>query len=69
MKKELSTRIREGLISTPYLQEENINVHLTASMGLVTFPHDAKDKKELLAAADQCLFQSKERGKNRITVR
>lgn len=61
-------RIRLGLVSTPYLQEEEINVQVTASFGLATFPHDARDKRELLAAADQCLFQSKERGKDRITT-
>ena len=39
-----------------------------ASFGLACYPHDAKDKHELLAEADRCLFQSKARGKNRITV-
>ena len=30
--------------------------------------HDARDKRELLAAADDCLFRSKADGKNRISV-
>jgi diguanylate cyclase (GGDEF)-like protein len=61
-------RIREGLASTAYLQEERLNVRVTASFGLATFPQDARDKKELLAAADRCLFQSKASGKNTISV-
>lgn len=61
-------RVKEGLTSTRYLHEEGIDLKVTASFGLATFPHDAKDKKELLAAADDCLFQSKARGKNRISV-
>jgi diguanylate cyclase (GGDEF)-like protein len=61
-------RMKEGIASTPFLQDEKINVKLTASFGLATYPHDAKDKRELLAAADRCLFQSKERGKNRTTL-
>jgi GGDEF domain-containing protein len=50
------------------LQKEKINAHVTASFGLATFPHDAIDKRELLAAADGCLFRSKADGKNRISV-
>lgn len=61
-------RVKEGLTSTRYLLEEGIDLKVTASFGLATFPHDAKDKKELLAAADDCLFQSKARGKNRISM-
>ncbi len=61
-------RMKEGIASTPFLQDENINVKVTASFGLATYPQDAKDKRELLASADRCLFQSKERGKNRITL-
>ena len=61
-------RIKEGIASTAFLQDEKINAKVTASFGLATFPGDAKDKRELLAAADRCLFQSKERGKNRITL-
>lgn len=62
-------KLRQGLVAAKFLIEENINLHITASIGLATFPDDSKDKKELLSAADQCLFQSKERGKNRVTVR
>jgi diguanylate cyclase (GGDEF)-like protein len=61
-------RLRRALTTTPFLQKEKINVHLTASFGLATFPHDAKDKHELLAEADRCLFRSKADGKNRISV-
>jgi diguanylate cyclase (GGDEF)-like protein len=61
-------RIKEGVAATAYLQEERLNVRVTASFGLATFPQDARDKKELLAAADRCLFQSKASGKNTISV-
>jgi diguanylate cyclase (GGDEF)-like protein len=61
-------RMQQAISETAFLQKENINAHLTASFGLACYPHDAKDKHELLAEADRCLFQSKARGKNRITV-
>jgi len=60
-------RMKRAIESTPFLQKENIQAHLTASFGLASFPHDAKDKRELLAEADRCLFKSKTEGKNRIT--
>jgi len=61
-------RMQQAIAETAFLQKEKIDAHLTASFGLACFPHDAKDKHELLAEADRCLFQSKAEGKNRITV-
>ena len=66
--REKTERLRRGLMAEPFLQEEKIDLHITASLGLATYPDDAWSKRDLLAAADQCLFRSKERGKNRVTV-
>ncbi len=60
-------RMKEVIVETPFLHKEHINAHLTASFGLASYPVDAKDKHELLAEADRCLFQSKTEGKNRIS--
>lgn len=59
--------IRRAISSNLFLQTENICVKVTASFGLAVFPDDAKDKKQLLLAADNCLFRSKRSGKNRIS--
>jgi diguanylate cyclase (GGDEF)-like protein len=59
--------MKQAILSTPFLQKEDINARLTASFGLAAFPEDATDKRALLAEADRCLFQSKLEGKNRIT--
>jgi diguanylate cyclase (GGDEF)-like protein len=70
-KAQATTKVRKLkriLTTTPFLQKENLHVHLTASFGLATFPHDAHDKRELLAEADRCLFHSKSAGKNRISI-
>lgn len=61
-------RMREAINSTAFLHRDGIDAHLTASFGMACYPHDAKDKHELLAQADRCLFQSKAAGKNRVTV-
>jgi len=60
--------IRKGVRSTAYLRQEKIHLNVTASFGLASFPDDARDKKQLLMAADQCLFQSKKEGKDRISM-
>lgn len=61
-------KMRRAISTTPFLQKEGIDAALTASFGLAAFPDDARDKRSLLAAADQCLFQSKTTGKNRIAT-
>ena len=61
-------RLKAALTATLFLQRERRRVRVTASFGLATYPHDAKDKRELLAGADRCLFHSKATGKNRISV-
>jgi diguanylate cyclase (GGDEF)-like protein len=61
------SRMREAIATTSFLQRDGVHAHLTASFGLACFPEDARNKRELLAAADRCLFESKAAGKNRIT--
>ena len=54
--------IRSRLANTSYVLSEGIVVHLQASYGVATFPHDAKDLNGLVAAADQALFAIKKSG-------
>lgn len=60
--------MRKKISSTSYLQGEKSHPRITASFGLATFPDDAREKIQLLMVADQCLFQSKKNGKNRISI-
>ncbi|HER63396.1 MAG TPA: sensor domain-containing diguanylate cyclase [Desulfobacteraceae bacterium] len=62
-------KMKKAIQDTSFLQEENINVRLTASFGLATYPDDAGDKEQLLAEADRCLFRSKKKGKASITAK
>jgi diguanylate cyclase (GGDEF)-like protein len=41
---------------------------VTASIGLATYPYDATTPRDLVHQADQALYYSKYRGRNRITV-
>jgi diguanylate cyclase (GGDEF)-like protein len=52
-------QMRNAIATTSFLQKEGINAHLTASFGMASYPEDAQDKRQLLAEADRCLFESK----------
>ena len=58
--------IKEAIKINSFLTSENANIRLTASFGMATYPDDARNKEQLLTAADQCLFKSKKEGKDRI---
>ena len=58
--------IRLKIKDTPYLQKNGLNVHVSASLGVSTYPDDASTLKELLALADQAMFSVKQRGKDLV---
>jgi diguanylate cyclase (GGDEF)-like protein len=46
----------------------NRTVHVTFSAGIAGLPHDGADQAELLATADERLFQAKRNGRNRVVA-
>ncbi len=60
-------RMKRAIRSTPFLRDEGLEVHVTASFGLASYPDEATEKRELLTLADQGLFRSKAKGKDRIS--
>jgi diguanylate cyclase (GGDEF)-like protein len=65
----LGERIREKVAEFPFLKQ---NVQpggkLTVSLGGSTFPEDADDFEGLVYKADQALYNSKNSGRNRLTI-
>ena len=59
-------RIRERVAAHRFLAGDNLNIHLTASVGVATLPDVAASAEELLHAADSAMYQVKDRGKNGI---
>lgn len=60
--------IRRRMKRTCYLEKKDLNVHLSASFGIATYPDDAKDRKGLLALADEAMFRIKTRGKDAVGI-
>jgi diguanylate cyclase len=51
------------VLSTPYRIEQH-DVHLTASIGIVTYPEDGIDTEALLRHADFAMYHAKDHGRN-----
>ncbi len=65
----LAERLRQAVEKFDFPgQEIQPNKNLTISLGLASFPEDAKNKAELISKADSALYQAKAAGKNRTHI-
>lgn len=62
----LTEVIRRRIKETVYLRDAGLNVQVSASFGIATFPDDAQTLSDLLALADQAMFSVKKSGKDSI---
>jgi diguanylate cyclase (GGDEF)-like protein/PAS domain S-box-containing protein len=65
--REKAAEIRSRILETVYLRNQGLEVKLSASFGIATFPDHADEMTGLLAAADRALFGGKERGRNAVS--
>ncbi len=61
-------RVRRNIERTSFKVDPQINVNLTASIGLSAYPDHARDRESLLKVADDTMYNSKKRGKNRVSI-
>lgn len=61
-------RIRDLLNSRVFFSEEKINVQVTASFGVASFPIDGRTRKELLRKADEAMYLVKNTTRNNIAL-
>ena len=59
-------RIRERIAAHTFLVGDNLDIHLTVSVGVATLPDVAASAEELVQAADNAMYRVKESGKNGI---
>jgi diguanylate cyclase (GGDEF)-like protein len=62
----VAERIRAGLASRPLLSLNGQEMTITVSVGIATFPQDARTEDGLIAAADRALYAAKASGRNRV---
>jgi diguanylate cyclase (GGDEF)-like protein len=63
----IAERLRSNIQTNKFLSGE-FNVTATVSLGIATFPSDAKDKSSLIACADSACLKSKKAGKNKTSI-
>jgi len=64
----VAERIRKSIEDSDFSGEEG-PVHVTVSMGVAEFkPKKMRSPSQIIAEADKALYQSKETGRNRVTV-
>jgi len=61
-------RLREILNSKVFLEEEGLNLKVTASFGVAGFPSDARTRKELLSMADEAMYLVKNTTRDNIAL-
>ncbi len=57
---EFARHIREQIKSNLFLSEEGLDLQITASYGVASYPRDAKNKGDLLRVADSAMYKVKE---------
>jgi len=63
--REHAETLRTTVQTTP-VHHDGAVIAVTASLGIASFPRDAKNGTDLLAAADQALYAAKRGGRNQV---
>ncbi len=62
----VGSRIHKVVSELPFSLQNGIEVSVTCSVGVASFPEHASRADDLIAAADTALIQAKAKGKNRV---
>lgn len=64
----IAERIRRQIAETVFLRSHGLEVRITTSIGIASFPDHGRSKDDLLARADQAMYSVKGRGKNGVAL-
>ena len=64
----VARRLHQRLNEARFIEDQNLNLHVTASLGLASFPVDANTKAELVRLADEAMYLVKNTSRNNIAV-
>jgi diguanylate cyclase (GGDEF)-like protein len=62
----IAERIRDQIAGSSYLGDMGIELRLTASLGVASFPDQGRTRDELIHQADAAMYRVKESGKNGV---
>ncbi len=64
----IAERIRQRIAETSFLSSYGLQVSISASLGIASFPDHGQTKDDLLARADQAMYLVKGKGKNGVAL-
>jgi diguanylate cyclase (GGDEF)-like protein len=64
----LAERLRQVIAESPIPVADNLQIHITISIGVAVFPNHAQNESELIGAADAALYKAKQMGRNRVCM-
>src|SRR5579884_542574 len=64
----VARRLRDSLRSSQFCKEEGLNLNVRASMGLATYPHDAKSPHDIIRQADEMMYMVKNSTRDNIGI-
>ncbi len=63
---EIAHRLRSSINKHVFVRKEGLNLRLTASFGIASYPESAGSKEELLRLADEAMYEVKNRERNGV---
>src|SRR4051812_7832344 len=64
----VARRLRDSLRSSAFCKEESLNLNVRASIGLATYPHDAKTPHDVIRQADEMMYMVKNSTRDNIGI-
>jgi len=64
----VAKRLRDSLRNSQFCREEGLNLNARASIGVATYPHDAKSPHEIIRQADKMMYVVKNTTRDNIGV-
>lgn len=64
----VARRLRDSLRSSCFCKEEGLNLNVRASIGLATYPHDAKTPHDVIRQADEMMYVVKNSTRDNIGI-
>jgi diguanylate cyclase (GGDEF)-like protein len=64
----VARRLLENMRESCFCKEENLNLNVRASIGLATYPHDAKTPHDVIRQADEMMYLVKNSTRDNIGI-
>jgi len=64
----VAKRLRDALRASNFCRDEGLNLNIRASMGLATYPHDARDAHDIIRQADEMMYLVKNTSRDNIGI-